>query len=252
MKQIKTILICVILASPLLQMDAQNLSAKEIIVKADNKMRGTSSESTITMKIVRPTWERTVTFRSWEKDRKYSLTLITAPAKEKGQTFLKRDTEMWNWIPNISRLVKIPPSMLSQGWMGSDYTNDDILKESSIVVDYIHTIIGDETISGNECYKIKLIQKEDAAGVWGNIITWVSKEEFLQLKSTYFDEDGYLVKTETASEIKMMDDRKIPTYMEIIPEDDPGHKTIVIINTIKFNTNIADGFFSQQNMKRVR
>jgi len=252
MKHFKIILISIILISPLFQINAQELSAKEIIVKADNKMRGTSSESTITMKIVRPTWERTVTFRSWEKDRKYSLTLITAPAKEKGQTFLKRDTEMWNWIPNISRLVKIPPSMLSQGWMGSDYTNDDILKESSIVVNYVHTIIGDETISGNECYKIKLIPKEDAAVVWGHIITWVSKEEFLQLKSTYFDEDGYLVKTETASEIKMMDDRKIPTYMEIIPEDDPGHKTIVIINTVKFNTNIDDGFFSQQNMKRVR
>jgi len=241
-----------ILVFPSLPLLSQELTAKEIIVKADNLMRGTSNESTMTMKIVRPTWERTVTFKCWEKDRKYSMTLITAPAKEKGQTFLKRDTEMWNWVPNISRMVKLPPSMLSQGWMGSDYTNDDILKESSIVVDYDHTIVGNETMAGADCYKIKLLPKEGAAVVWGHIMKWVSKEGFLQLKSMYYDEDGYLVKTESGSDIKMMDDRKIPTYMEIIPEDDPGHKTIVIINTVKFNTNIENGFFSQQNMKRIR
>jgi len=252
MKQIKNILISIILIAPLIQINAQELSAKEVITKADNKLRGTSNESTMTMKIVRPTWERSVSFKSWEKDRKFSLTLITAPAKEKGQTFLKRDTEMWNWIPNISRLIKLPPSMLSQGWMGSDYTNDDILKESSIVVDYNHTITGSEELEGIDCYKIKLVPKPDAAVVWGHIIKWISKDEFLQLKSMYYDEDGYLVKTETGSDVKMMDDRKIPAYMEIIPEDNPGHKTIVIINTIKFNINIDDGFFSQQNMKRIR
>ncbi len=252
MKEIKTILISLILITPTLPLHSQELSAKEIIVKADNLLRGTSNESTMTMKIVRPTWERTVTFKTWEKDRKYSLTLITAPAKEKGQTFLKRDSEMWNWVPSISRMVKLPPSMLSQGWMGSDYTNDDILKESSIVVDYVQTIVGNETIAGTDCYKIKLIPKEGAAVVWGSIMKWISKEGFLQLKTMYYDEDGYLVKTESGSDIKMMDDRKIPTYIQIVPEDDPGNKTIVIINTVKFNTNIAEGFFSQQNMKRIR
>ncbi len=252
MKKIKTILISLILTSPIFQLNAQDLSAKEIIVKADDKMRGISSECTMTMKIVRPSWERTVTFKSWAKDRNYSLTLITSPAKEKGQTFLKRDNDMWNWIPNISRLVKIPPSMLSQGWMGSDYTNDDILKESSIVVDYIHSIMGYDTVAGLECYKIKLIPKPDAAVVWGHIMTWISKKEFLQLKTMYYDEDNYLVKTEVASDIKFMDDRNIPTYIEIVPEDNQGHKTIVIINDIKFNINIDDSFFSQQNMKKIR
>src|SRR6056300_153090 len=122
MKKFKFLFLSLIIATPFSMVYSQEISAKEIIVKADNILRGESSESTMTMKIVRPTWERTVTFKSWEKDRKYSLTLITAPAKEKGQTFLKRENDMWNWVPSISRMVKLPPSMLSQGWMGSDYT----------------------------------------------------------------------------------------------------------------------------------
>jgi outer membrane lipoprotein-sorting protein len=252
MKNIKQLIFLILILSQSISTYAQEMSAKEIITKADQKMRGTSSEFTMTMKIIRPTWERELTFKAWEKNRKYSMTLITSPAKEKGQTFLKRDNDMWNWIPNISRLIKIPPSMLSQGWMGSDYTNDDILKESSIVVDYVHSLEGDENISGHDCYKIKLTPKEGAAVVWGHITTWVSKKDFLQLKSMYYDEDGYLVKTETGSDIKMMDDRMIPTRLEIIPADKAGNKTVVIINSMKFNVNIDDGFFSQQNMKRIR
>lgn len=252
MKKIRYLFIPVILILPALQASSQELTAKEIITKADNKMRGESSKSEMTMKIVRPKWERTVTFKSWEKGRDYALTLITSPEKEKGQTFLKRENDMWNWIPNINRMVKIPPSMLSQGWMGSDYSNDDILKESSIVVDYEHSIVGNETIAGEECYKIKMTPKPNASVVWGHIMAWVSKDEFLMLKKLYYDEDGYLVKSEIGYDIKMMDGRKIPTRFEIIPEDDPGHKTIVTINTIDFDIDIEDGFFSQQNMKRIR
>ena len=159
---------------------------------------------------------------------------------------------MWNWIPNISRMIKIPPSMMSQGWMGSDYTNDDILKESSIVVDYTHKIIGEEKINGTDCYKIELIPKEDATVVWGKVIKWISKKEYWQLKNEYYDEDFELVRTELASEIKQFGDRKLPSYLEIIPEDKPGQKTVVKVIKSEFNININESFFSQQNMKRVR
>ena len=127
-------------------------NATEIIKKADDKWNGEkSSQGIMTMTIVRPTWERTIQFKIWSLGKDYSLTLITAPAKEKGQAFLKRETEMWNWVPNISRMIKLPPSMMAEGWMGSDYTNDDILKESSIVVDFNHTIVGSEIIDGWDC-----------------------------------------------------------------------------------------------------
>jgi len=227
--------------------------AREIIRKADEKMQGEeTSQSTMTMTIVRPSWQREITFKSWTKGRDYSLALVTAPAKEEGQTFLKRETEMWNWNPTINRLIKLPPSMMSQGWMGSDFSNDDLLKESSIVVDYTHKIIGEEEIDGWDCYKIELIPLEDAAVVWGKIFKWISMEEFLQMKSEYFDEDNYLIKTELAYDIKTMDGRLIPSKFELIPEEEEGHKTVVVMDDIKFNEPIPDSFFSQQNMKRVR
>ncbi|MCF8371027.1 MAG: outer membrane lipoprotein-sorting protein [Bacteroidales bacterium] len=231
---------------------AQEMTAKEIIKAADDKMQGKTNYAEMTMKVVRPTWEREVKFKSWGKDRNYSLTLITYPAKEKGQTFLKREQEMWNWNPTINRMIKLPPSMMSQGWMGSDYSNDDILKESSIVVDYEHSIIGAETLEGKECWKLQLIPKEEAAVVWGKIIKWITKDDYLQLKSEYYDEDNYLVKTDVASQIKMMGDREIPTYIEIIPADEPGKKTIVTIDKAEFDIQIPDDYFSQQYMKRVR
>ena len=141
---------------------------------------------------------------------------------------------------------------MANGWMGSDYTNDDILKESSIVVDFTHKIIGSETIDGWECWKIEMYPNEDAAVVWGKIIKWISKEEYLMMKSEYYDEDEYLVKTELGTEVKVMDDRKIPSRIEIIPADKDNQKTIVVIDDIKFNVPLNDSFFSQQNMKRLR
>jgi outer membrane lipoprotein-sorting protein len=248
-KELFTYCICLLALS--IPSHAQD--AREIIKKADEKMQGEqTSQSTMTMTIVRPAWERVITFKSWTKGRDYTLALITAPAREKGQSFLKRENEMWNWNPTINRLIKLPPSMMSQGWMGSDFSNDDLLKESSIVVDYTHTVIGEEEIEGWECYKIELIPLEDAAVVWGKIYKWISKKEFLQMKSEYFDEDDYLIKTELAYDIKTMDGRVIPAKFELIPEDEEGHKTVVVMDEILFNKPISDGFFSQQNMKKVR
>ncbi|MCP4312991.1 MAG: outer membrane lipoprotein-sorting protein [Bacteroidetes bacterium] len=250
----KTILLTLILITgTILPMLGQELSPKEIIRKADEKFNGEkTSISQMSMTIVRPTWERSFDFKNWTSGREYNLTLITAPAKDKGQSFLKRYTEMWNWNPTISRLIKLPPSMMSQGWMGSDYTNDDILKESSVVNDYTHEIVGEEVIDGIKCYKIRMEAKEDAAVIWGHQIRWIDKKDFLFLKSELYDEDGYLVRIETGSEIKSMDGRLIPTRIEMIPAEEEGHMTIMEIKEIQFNAPIKESFFSQQNMKRVR
>jgi outer membrane lipoprotein-sorting protein len=229
------------------------MSAREIIAEAEDQWQGEqSSISTMTMKIIRPTWERTIEMKNWVKGRDYALTLITAPASEKGQTFLKRYNDMWHWMPSIGRLIKLPPSMMSQGWMGSDYTNDDILKESSMVTDYRHTLTGEEEVRDIPCYRIRMEPTEDAAVVWGKVIKWISRDHFNQIKSEYYDEDGELVRTELASDIREMDKRMIPTHLEVIPADEQGKKTVMELNRIQFNRDIPDGFFSQQNMKRVR
>lgn len=224
--------------------------ASEIIKKADEKFQGKSSYSEMKMTIVRPKWSRTINFKSCNLGNDYSMTLITDPAKEKGQTFLKREDNMWSWNPTISRLIKLPPAMMSQGWMGSDFSNDDLLNESSIVKDYTHKIIGSEVVSGLDCYKIELTPKEDAAVVWGKLIKWISKKDYLQLKTQYFDEDDYLVKTESASKIKLMSGREIPTYFLLEPADEPGNKTIVEMINVKYDIIVSESFFSQQNMKK--
>lgn len=137
------LLSCLILLS-IVQSSGQSLTAKEIIKKADDKGRGLTSRSEMTMTIVRPGWSRSISMKMWSKGTEYALIYITAPAKEKGQVFLKRENDMWNWIPSIERIVKIPPSMMMQSWMGSDFTNDDLVKESSIVKDYDQKLQGKE------------------------------------------------------------------------------------------------------------
>jgi outer membrane lipoprotein-sorting protein len=232
---------------------AQDLSATDIVRKTDEKLNGElTGYSVMTMTIIRPAWQRTVEFKSWSMDVDYALTLITSPAREKGQTFLKRKNEMWSWNPAINRLIKLPPSMMSQGWMGSDYTNDDILRESSVVDDYIHTIEGEEDIDGRMCYRIKLLAKDDTGVLWSHQLWWVDKKEFIVLKAELFDEDGLLVRTEYGKEIKILDGRLLPTLLELIPAENPGNKTVLKIIEMKFNIKLEESFFSQQNMKTVR
>jgi len=228
-------------------------NASEIVRKADEMMRGEkSSYSEMTMRIVRPKWERSLSFKSWSKGTELSLVYITSPAREKGQAFLKINREMWSWNPTINRTVKLPPSMLSQGWMGSDFTNDDLLNQRSIVVDYNHAISGEEQLDGWDCWRITLTPKPDAPVVWGKMILWIIKKHYLILKSEYYDEEQLLVKTELARSIKEIDGRTIPTVYELIPAEEPGNRTIVELNAIKFNIDINDSFFSLRNLTQVK
>ena len=231
----------------------QNLTPTEIVRKADEKFNGEKSGySVMAMTIVRPSWERTVEFRSWSLGTDYALTLLTAPAREKGQSFLKRSNEMWSWNPSINRLIKLPPSMMSQGWMGSDYTNDDILRESSAVNDYTHQLEGEESVGDRACYKIKLEAKPDAGIIWGQQVWWIDKKDYIIMKAELFDEDGYLVRTEVASDLKVFDGRLVPSVIELIPAEKEGNRTIVKISEMKFNIEVEESFFSQQNMKSIR
>jgi len=229
---------------------AQN--ATEIVKKADEKMQGLSNYTVITIKIIRPTWEREMKMRAWSKGNEYSLIIIDEPAKDKGTVFLKRQKEIWNWLPSIDKSMKLPPSMMMQNWMGTDFTNDDLVKQSSVVNDYTHKLIGDSVIQNYDCYKIEMLPKEEAAVVWGKVILFVDKKEYMEMRVEYFDEDGYLINLMNFYDIKRMDGRLIPSRMEMIPADSPEKKTVMIYNSIEFDIDINEDFFSTQNMKRVR
>lgn len=234
------------------QVYSQELTATEIIQKATDKVNGKSSIGSMKMTVVRPSWSREVTMKSWSMGDEYYLILITEPVKDKGQTFLKRETDMWNWMPSISKMIKIPPSMMSQSWMGSDFTNDDLVKMNSYVNQYTHKIIGEEVVESLNCYKLELIPKPDAPVVWGKVLAWISKEEFYQLKLEFYDEDNVLINRQESSDIRQFSDRKLPAKMVMTPVDEPGNQTIIEIFDNEFNIDIDESFFSQQNMKKVR
>lgn len=227
-------------------------TAKEIIQMADDKMQGASNKSVMKMTIVRPDWKREVTMKSWSLGRDYSLILITAPARDKGSAFLKRENEMWNWQPSIDRVVKLPPSMMLQSWMGSDFTNDDLVKESSIVTDYTQTFGADTVINNMTCYRIDMIPNEEAAVVWGKVVLYIEKENLFQLLVKYYDEDEFLINTMKLSNIKKVGNRTLPTHLEMTPADEPQNKTIIDYLEWEFDIGIKESFFSLQNMKRIR
>ncbi len=226
--------------------------AKEIVRKAYEKSNGKSSYSEMTMKIVRPTFERSISMKTWSLGTDYSMVYITAPAKEKGQVHMKRLKEMWNWQPTINRMIKLPPSMMMQSWMGSDFTNDDLINQSSIVNAYTHKILGSETFSSLACYKVELIPNADATVVWGKIILWISKDDSFIMKSEYYDEDNDLIKTEIASDIKVMGGKKLPCVFTTIPADKKGQKTMLTMDNIIFDYKLDETFFTQQNMKKIK
>ena len=226
--------------------------AKEIIKKSDELIKSKSSYAEVSMTIIKTDWSRTIGMKMWSLEPDYAIIYITEPARDKGTVTLKRKKEVWNWIPTAQKVIKIPPSMMLQSWMGSDFTNDDLVKESSLINDYTHIIVGEENFNEYDCYKIESIPKPDAGVVWGRLLTWISKEEYFQLKVEFYDEDDFIVKSYLGSEIKELGGRRIPTHWEMVPVDRAGEKTIFNYHEIEFNYNVKESFFSEQNMKRVR
>ena len=148
--------------------DAAAQDPREIIRQMENNMRGTSSYTEMTMETVRPRYTREISMRSWSLGDDYSLIVVTAPARDQGTAFLKRGNEIWNYVPNIDRTVKMPPSMMSQSWMGSDFTNDDLVRGSSTVDDYTHQLLSEETVDGHACYVIEMTPKPETPVAYEN------------------------------------------------------------------------------------
>lgn len=226
-------------------------NATEIVKKMDANMRGKSSQAVLTIRTVRPTWSREMVVKTWMKGTKYTMILVQAPAKEKGIVFLKRGNEVWNWMPALERNIKLPPSMMANSWMGTDFTNDDLVKESSVIDDYFHKIVGDTVIDNKESYIIEFLPKPNTAVVWGKILVSIDKVNFLELRAEFFDEEGKLINTMNVKNISMMDGRLIPTHMEMIPADKKNQKTELIYQSIRFDRNMEDNFFTTEKMKQL-
>lgn len=226
--------------------------AKEIIKRAEENAKGKTSIADITIQTVRPNWSREMSLKAWTKGNDFTMILINSPEKEKGVVYLKQKKEIWNWIPSIERNIKLPPSMMSQSWMGTDFTNDDLVKEASILEDYDQKLLIDTIVDGKKCYKIQLNPKASSAVVWGKVLMSVDTINFLMLHVEYFDEDETLVNTMHCSDVKKLGGRFLPVRMELTPFDKKGNKTIMIYNSIVFDTPLDDSFFTIQNMTRIQ
>lgn len=225
--------------------------ATEIVKTADARMRGKTSQALITIQTVRPGWTREMKVKTWMKGTDLAMILIQSPAKERGIVYLKRRKEVWNWLPSLEKIIKLPPSMMSQSWMGTDFTNDDLVKESSIVFDYTHQLIGDTVIAERDCYQVRMLPKPEAAVVWGQLIVCIDKKDYLELHTRFYDEEGTMVNSMNAYDIKKMDNRTIPTRFEMIPADKPGRKTVMIYEQVFYDRPMDDGFFTTEQMKQV-
>jgi len=235
------------------QTNAQQLSAKEMVTRSYNLFLGKSSFSVMDMTIIRPSWQRSISMQNWSLGQDYYLTYILSPVRDRGEVFLKSKKNMWNYIPAINRMIKIPPSMMMQAWMGSDFTNNDLMKQNSIITDYTHTFVGDEKLNGYDCAVIRLTPLPDAAVVWGKIKMWITRKHFITLKMEFYDTHGKRIKTETASQIKMMGGRLLPSHLEMTSNIKKGHKTTIDIRYQEFDIKgIDQNFFSIQNMKNIR
>jgi outer membrane lipoprotein-sorting protein len=227
-------------------------TATEIVRKSDEKMQGLSSYSEMTMQIVRPNWTRTMSMKAWSKGSDNSLVLVTDPAQDRGSSSLKRGKEMWSWVPRIERIIKVAPSMLGQSWMGSDFTNDDLINQSSIVVDYTHEVLKEENFDGVRTWIIEARPKPNAPVVWGKLIIWISQGEYNQRKVEFYDEFDELINTMSTYDIQELDGRRLPVRQEMQPADKPDQKTVIILHRAQFDFDISDDFFSLQNMKELR
>lgn len=225
---------------------------KEIIRRMEDKMRGDASYTEMTMTTVRPRFTREVSMKSWSLGEQYALILITAPARDKGTAFLKRGNEIWNYVPGIDRTVKMPPSMMSQSWMGSDFTNDDLVRGVSTIDDYTHKLLRSEMVDGHDCYVVEMVPKPDVPVVFDKVIYWITKQHYLPVKLENFDEFGDLASSINFREIKSLGGREIPTVLEIIPAGRTGHKTVLTTTKADFRVNLSESFFTIQNLTNVR
>ena len=239
----------VCLVSPLAL--STSIEPRDLIQQAMDHWRGTSSYSEMTMTIHRPDWDRSMSMRSWTKGEKTSLVRVTKPKKDTGNGTLIKDNNMWSYSPKINRIIKIPSSMMSQSWMGSDFSNKDISKSTDIIDQYEHTLLETRQQDNHTIYVIESVPHEDAAVVWGKEIVIV-RDDYILLEQQFWDQDGILVKTMKAREIKNLGGRSVASIVRMSKQETPDEWTEMSVEDIKFDVSVNDTMFTLSNLRNPR
>ncbi len=232
------------------QGDLSGLTPKEIVDRVDRLMRGDSSRGTMQMSVATTRWERTMALRIWSEGTDKALIKILKPKKEAGTATLKVGSDIWNYLPKIDRTIRIPTSMMMASWMGSHFTNDDLVKESRLIRDYDIQLTHEGERAGVELYEFTLTPYPEAPVVWGTIRYEVRKRDLMPTWAKYYGEDGRLKRTLTFSGYRKMGARLVPTKMRMVPEDEPGEYTEVLYTSLTFDIPIPKGTFSLAALRR--
>ncbi|MEC4685128.1 MAG: outer membrane lipoprotein-sorting protein [Nitrospirota bacterium] len=224
---------------------------QEIIDRVDRLYRSDTSYGEIEMTIITPDWRRRLRMKIWTEGMDKTFLYITSPKKDAGIATLRIGSEMWNYFPKINKVMKVPPSMMMGSWMGSDFTNDDLVKESSLLRDYSARLINPEG-ADKDHYHIELIPKRDTPSVWGRIIVTVRKDDYIPVRLVYFDEKGRKMRVMEYKDIRLFGDRKLPAVLEMTPLNKEGHKTIIRYIDVRFNIKPDRETFTLRNLQRKR
>lgn len=224
----------------------------ELIKHIDKLWRGETSRSIMTMTVKTRRYQRSMTMEAWSKGQEHSLVVIKKPIKDKGIATLKVKENIWNYLPKINRVTKVPSSMMSGSWMGSHFTNDDLVKESTFEDEFTSSITFEGKRDGIKIYELTSIPKPDAAVVWGKVVMQIRQKTLSPFRALYYDEEGILVRTMTFDQLKKIGKRHVPMRMSLQPADKPNESTVIVYNDIEFEIPIKSAFFSLQNLQRRR
>lgn len=222
--------------------------AADIIRQVEDNLNGETAVMKITMVVKTKRAERTMKMESYSIGKEKSFIKILYPGKDKGITFLKIDNTMWQYVPRIEKTIKIPASMMLQSWMGSDFSNDDLVKESSISDDYTQNLL-EET---PDAFVIELWPRDEAAVVWGKIIMEISKRYVLPTMIRYYDEEDTLIRELAYTDVQQFGDRYYPTLWTMDPKEPEkeGHQTIIEVADAVFDEVVSESYFSKRALKR--
>ena len=230
---------------------AQSVDPRQLVQDAMEHWRGISSQSEMTMTIHRPEWKRSMTMRSWSKGDKLSLVRVIKPNKDAGNGTLLNDSNMWTYTPKINRIIKVPSSMMSQSWMGSDFSNKDISKSTDIIDQYDHELTAQEEIDGHTHYTITSTPHEDAAVVWGKEVLTI-RDDYVMIEQQFWDQDDELVKSMQTLEISEMGGRAVARILRMAKTDTNDEWTQITTESIRFDVDMPESTFTLSNLRYPR
>jgi len=227
------------LSSPALALDVQSL-----IREIEQQYMGTSSRARTTMQVKTAHWERTMEMQAWSLGRDYFLVRIIEPAKERDVATLKRNREVWNYLPKVDRIIKVPPSMMGGSWMGSHITNDDLVKANHVDEDYNLRLLDETAVH----YVIECLPKAEAAVVWGKIVYRIRKDPRVPEQVDYYDEEMVRVRETHFDDIQQIGERIIPLRLTVLPLEKPDEMTILRYQELVYDLPLDENFFSLRNL----